>query len=169
MRSLKKAVLIGLILCSCVGCDQVTKTAAQYHLPSSQPVYLMSDVFQFQYSTNKGAFVGLGARLPDSVRFWSLAVLVGVALIGMLGFVWVSREMSHPMSILGASLIIGGGLSNLIDRLLNNGTVVDFVSVGWGDLRTAVFNLADVAILTGAGILIARSLSLRGAGKRKNE
>jgi signal peptidase II len=128
MRAFKKALLISLIVCSCVGCDQVTKTAAQYHLPSSQPVYLMGDVFQFQYSTNTGAFLGLGARLPDPVRFWSLTVFVGVG-----------------------------------------GAVVDFMNMGVGNLRTGIFNLADVAIVIGAGTLLAWGLFFRGAGKAKNE
>ena len=113
--------------------------------------------------------MGLGVGLPSFVRFWSLTVLVGIALIGMLRFVWASQEMSHPMSITGMSLVVGGGLSNLIDRLLNNGAVVDFVSIGVGKLRTGIFNLADVAILTGAGTLLAWTLFFRGAGRTKNE
>jgi len=164
METFQKAALITSTLCLCVGCDQVTKTAAQVHVPSSYPVQIMGDVFRFQYSTNRGAFMGLGAGLPSPVRFWGLIVFVGVALIGMLRFVWTSREMRHPASILGASLIIGGGFSNLIDRLLNDGAVVDFMNVGVGNLRTGIFNLADVAITFGAGALLAWSLFLRGAG-----
>lgn len=106
--------------------------------------------------------MGLGARLPDSVRFWSLTVFVSVALIGMLRFVWASQEISHPLSILGISLIIGGGFSNLIDRLLHSGAVVDFMNMGVGNLRTGVFNLADVAIVIGAGTLLAWGLFFRG-------
>ena len=113
--------------------------------------------------------MGLGARLPGPVRFWSLTVLAGIALIGALRFVWTSQEMNHPMSLLGVSLMLGGGFSNLMDRLLNNGTVVDFVSVGVGNLRTGIFNLADVAIMIGAGILLAWGLLFGGAGKTQNE
>ena len=167
MKSRTKAVLVSLILCSCVGCDQLTKTAAQYHLPSSHPVYLMGDLVRFQYSTNTGAFMGLGAGLPNAVRFWSLTISVGIALVGMLIFVCASQEMSHPLSILGVSLMVGGGFSNFLDRLLNDGAVVDFVSMGVGNLRTGVFNLADVAIMAGAGILLAWSLLFRGVGTAK--
>jgi signal peptidase II len=163
MRVRTKAVLISLILCSCVGCDQLVKTAAQVHLPSSHPVYLLGDLFRFQYSKNTGAFMGLGAGLPSTVRFWSLTISVGIVLAGMLGFVCASREISHPLSILGVSLLLGGGFSNLLDRLFNDGAVVDFVSMGVGNLRTGVFNLADVAIMAGAGMLLAWSLFFRGA------
>jgi signal peptidase II len=165
MKAFKKATLITSTLCLCVGCDQVTKTAAQIHLPSSQPIYVMGDVFRFQYAINRGAFMGLGAGLSHPVRFWALIVFAGVALIGMLRFVWVSQELNQPVSILGASLVIGGGLSNLIDRLLNNGAVVDFMNMGVGNLRTGIFNLADVAIMFGAGILLAWSLFFRGANR----
>ena len=113
--------------------------------------------------------MGLGARLPGSVRFWSLTIFVGIALVGVLRFVWASQEINHPMGILGASLVIGGGFSNLIDRLLNDGAVVDFVSVGVGNLRTGIFNLADVAIMIGAGMLLAWGLLFSGAGKAKDE
>lgn len=106
--------------------------------------------------------------MPNAVRFWSLTISVGFALFGMLVFVSASREMSHPLSVLGASLVVAGGFSNLLDRLLNNGAVVDFVSIGVGNLRTGVFNLADVAIMTGAGILLAWSLLFRGAGTARD-
>jgi signal peptidase II len=168
MKARTKAVLVSLILCSCVGCDQLVKTAAQVHLPSSHPISLLGDLFRFQYSMNTGAFMGLGAGLPSAVRFWSLSIFVGIALVVMLGFICASREINHPLSILGVSLLLGGGLSNLLDRLLNDGTVVDFVSIGVGNLRTGVFNLADVAIMAGAGILLAWSLFFKGAGTEKD-
>jgi len=163
MRAPQKAIFIILILASCVGCDQVTKSAAQKHLTSSQPVYLLGDVLRFQHSRNKGAILGLGADLPDALRFWLLIVGVGIVLIGTLWFVWVSQEMSHPMGLLGGSMIVGGGFSNLIDRLLNDGKVVDFMNVGVGALRTGIFNLADVAIMTGTGLLLAWSVFFRGS------
>ena len=105
--------------------------------------------------------------MPNAVRFWSLTISVGIALVGMLIFVCASQEMSHPLSILGVSLMVGGGFSNFLDRLLNDGAVVDFVSMGVGNLRTGVFNLADVAIMAGAGILLAWSLLFRGVGTAK--
>jgi signal peptidase II len=168
MKARTKAVLVSLILCSCVGCDQLTKTAAQAHLPSSHSISLLGDLFRFQYSMNTGAFMGLGAGLPSAVRFWSLIIFVGLALAGMLGFICASREINHPLSILGASLLLGGGLSNLLDRLFNAGAVIDFVSMGVGNLRTGVFNLADVAIMAGAGTLLAWSLFFGDPGAAKD-
>jgi signal peptidase II len=48
----------------------------------------------------------------------------------------------------------GGGLGNLIDRMMNDGRVVDFVSLGVGSLRTGIMNVADVAVFAGAMLLL---------------
>jgi len=160
MGTLKKAALILLILCSCVGCDQVTKSVARNHLVSSSPIYLMEGVFRLQFSENAGAFMSLGRGLPESVRFWLLIICVGVALTGMLQFVLFSREMDR-FSVTAAALIIGGGFSNLLDRLYNDGLVVDFLNAGIGPVRTGIFNLADVAIMAGSGMLVYWSLFVK--------
>jgi signal peptidase II len=51
------------------------------------------------------------------------------------------------------SLLAGGGIGNLIDRIANDGAVTDFVRIGIGPLRTGIFNLADVAIVVGVLVL----------------
>ncbi len=56
--------------------------------------------------------------------------------------------------LIALSLIVGGGLGNLIDRLLNHGVVVDYISMGVGSLRTGVFNLADAAITVGLVVIL---------------
>ena len=52
------------------------------------------------------------------------------------------------------ALVAGGGIGNWLDRLLNQGTVTDFVSLGVGPLRTGIFNLADVAVMAGVALLL---------------
>ncbi len=157
MNISKRAVLIILVLCSCVGCDRVTKIVARNQLASSQPIYVLGGVFRFHYTENTGAFLGLGARLPESVRFWLLIVVVGGVLISMLRFIWISQEI-NSMGVFGGSLVVGGGFGNLIDRIFNNGAVIDFVDMGLPNLRTGIVNVADVAITVGVGILLVSTL-----------
>jgi signal peptidase II len=57
--------------------------------------------------------------------------------------------------------VIGGGASNLIDRVVRDGRVVDFLQIGIGDLRTGIFNVADAAIVLGLACLFASALWLR--------
>jgi len=153
MKTVKKIVLMIVILCFCVGCDQATKTVAKDHLSSSQPVYVIGDVFLFQYQENPGSFLGLGTNLSHSIRFGLFTVLVGLVLVGALGSVLFSPNM-HPVNVIAASLVIGGGVSNLVDRLCNRGMVVDFMNLGIGSVRTGVFNLADIAIMVGGGLVV---------------
>jgi signal peptidase II len=56
--------------------------------------------------------------------------------------------------ITGGALIVGGGFSNLIDRLFHNGAVVDLLHIGIGRVRTGIFNLAEVAIMAGIGLML---------------
>lgn len=71
----------------------------------------------------------------------------------MLVFILVKRSL-RPSFVIAISFIIGGGVGNLIDRMFNNGAVIDFMNIGVGSLRTGIFNVADVAIVTGMGLLI---------------
>ena len=52
-------------------------------------------------------------------------------------------------------MIIGGGFGNVISRALNNGAVVDFVYIDFGLVSTGIFNIADIAIITGVMMLFA--------------
>lgn len=140
--------LLSLILLSCVGCDQAVKAIARNTLELAAPISLFHGTVRFEYVENPGAFLSLGAELPAQARFLFGVVLVGTALLCALVFLLRSRGIS-PAQKLGLALLVGGGCGNLIDRLINNGAVVDFVSLGVGPLRTGIFNVADVVITTG--------------------
>ncbi|MBN2500718.1 MAG: signal peptidase II [Anaerolineales bacterium] len=163
MNRFKKALLIGVVLFSCVGCDQVTKSIAAQQLPVAEPIRLLGDTVRLQYTSNTGGFLGLGASLPQPVRFGVFSVMTAVILAGALWYAWASTEIEHPAIVLGVALILAGGIGNLIDRLVNDGHVVDFMNIGIGDLRTGVFNVADVAIMAGPALLLVGMAMLRKA------
>ncbi len=56
-------------------------------------------------------------------------------------------------SLVGVAILVAGGASNLLDRIAY-GMVIDFMNVGIGPLRTGIFNVADMAIMLGAGSLV---------------
>lgn len=153
MRSTPKALLIIPVLLCCVGCDQVTKSIARESLSAIPPIHLLGGVIRLQYTENTGAFLGLGSGLPAAVRFWSFGVFTAVILSAMLWFILASRHLSR-VSILGGAMIVGGGLSNLVDRVIHAGAVPDFMNLGVGGLRTGIFNVADMAILAGIGMML---------------
>jgi len=78
---------------------------------------------------------------------------VSTILIAALTYLFLNKNLELKY-IITFSIIIGGGLSNQIDRILNNGKVVDFLNVGIGNIRTGIFNIADMFIMFGTLYLI---------------
>lgn len=152
-----RIVIVAITLLSCVGCDQATKAMAKEYLPRDEVLSFACDTFRLQYAENKGAFLSVGASLPEKARGLLFTVGVGATVFGILGYLLFVPAL--PRATTGAlSLIAGGGLSNLIDRIAYGGYVIDFLNIGLGSLRTGIFNIADVAIMMGATTLIVRNL-----------
>lgn len=153
MTRLPRVALVLSILLSCVACDQTFKEAAERKLAFSDPVHLFGGVVRLEHTENLGAFLSFGAELAEPMRFLLFVVVAALGLAACLVVLFRGRRWP-PGTVAGLSLIVGGGLGNLIDRLLQDGAVTDYVSVGVGPLRTGIFNLADVAILTGAFLIL---------------
>jgi signal peptidase II len=149
MRAALLLVVLGLGM---VGCDQASKEVAQSQLEGQPNVRLLGGVVTMAYAENPGAFLGLGDDLPDGARV-ALLVVVNLGILAALGW-WAFRRRQDLLVRLAATLVIAGGVGNLIDRVLREGgRVVDFMVVGVGPVRTGVFNVADVAVMIGVGLL----------------
>ena len=153
MRTIPRVMVVVLTLCCCVGCDQVSKSAARAFLSTGVTESLFADSLRLQLVENPGSFLSLGAALPDQLRFGLFTAGVSLLLLGLLWIALFARRLGPPRFV-ALALVAGGGLSNLIDRLLYQGRVTDFLNVGIGSLRTGIFNLADMAILAGALLLV---------------
>jgi signal peptidase II len=141
-----------LVILGCSACDRAAKHAAEALRGMPPREYLRGTVVLL-YAENRGAMLSLGAGLPEQTRFIVFTAGVGVILAGLAAVLVFAAGLTR-MRVIGLSLIIAGGGSNLFDRLSNNGRVVDFVMLGAGGLRTGIFNLADVAILLGASLFL---------------
>ena len=148
MKSIKKATLILFILFSCAGCDQTTKIIARHNLSETRVVTFLHDTIRLQFIENQGAFLGVGSTIPSGIRSILLVFFVGVFLLSMLIYLFMQNHF-RKNQIISLSFVVGGGFGNLIDRILNQGRVVDFMNIGIGSLRTGIFNVADVAITLG--------------------
>jgi signal peptidase II len=148
MSTPKRLILIFAILFSCVGCDQATKSVAKAYLSETQTIVLLGDTVRLQLAKNYGAFLSLGASIGEASRGALMSVVVGLVLAALLAYLFVSKP-ENPIIGMAVALIVGGGVSNLIDRLRYGGYVVDFLNVGIGPLRTGIFNVADMAIMVG--------------------
>ena len=144
-------VLLLAALFSTIGCDQVTKRVATTMLAGAPERSYLADTVRIGYVENTGGFLSLGAQLPPEIRTMFFTGLTGAILVAA-AILAVFRRWNRAAS-LGLVLFVAGGASNWIDRVMR-GSVVDFLNVGVGPLRTGVFNVADMAILLGAGLLV---------------
>lgn len=150
-------MIIFLVMITCVGCDQVAKTYATLTLANHQSIGVFGEMFRLQYTENSGAMMGVGGELPDSVRFWIFVVFAGCALLAILTYTILGKNL-QTVDILSFSLILGGGAGNLIDRLFKGGVVIDFMILTLGSLKTAIFNVADAAVVSGLLLLAISNL-----------
>ena len=140
-------LMLGVVV-ACVGCDQVTKAMARATLRSTAPMPLFYEIVTLSYAENPGGFLSFGAHFSETVRFVMFTVAVGCALL-VGGMALVRLHGLRTLQRLSLALSLGGGLGNLIDRLGNQGKVIDFLSLGFGPFQTGVFNVADVAVTVG--------------------
>jgi signal peptidase II len=157
MTKLPRTFLIFLITLSCIVSDQVSKFVVKQYLQPGDFYSYVGDTFRLQYAENSGAFLGLGANLPDPWRHLLFTILVGIFLVALLIYLLRSAELPSFATVC-LSLVCAGGLSNLIDRIAYEGRVVDFLNVGIGPLRTGIFNVADMAITFGALFMLVESM-----------
>ena len=153
MRLIPRFLVVTLTLLCCVGCDQVSKSAARALLSSGMAESFLGDALRLQLVENPGSFLSLGASLPEHLRF---ALFTGAVAVLLLCLVCASLFATRLRfwRFIALALVAGGGISNLLDRLMYGGRVTDFLNVGIGSLRTGIFNVADMAILAGALLLI---------------
>ena len=152
----RRLILILLVATCCVGCDRVSKSYAESRLSQTEARSFLFDSVRLQLARNEGGFLSLGASLSKPWRTAIFGAGVGCALLGLLAYALFFAP-PRPLPVCAASLLLAGGASNLVDRLLYDGRVVDFINVGIGPLRTGIFNVADVAITAGVVLLCASS------------
>lgn len=146
------AVLIGL--------DAYTKHMATLYLMGEASSTYLWGIIELIYAENPGGMLGFGDQLPEIVRFLVFEVMVGLVLIILFLFCLFKTNLG-AVRVLSYILILSGGLGNLIDRLINDGKVVDFIVLGIGKLHTGIFNIADVYVSSGVILLLILSFVTR--------
>lgn len=162
MAARTRLFLLAVIFTLCVGCDQVSKSYASTHLKHAPAKSYLADTLRIQYAENRGAFLSLAGDLPRHVRLWLLTYCNGLVLVGVGVYLVSSRNLDR-LTFVALALILAGGIGNLIDRVMLDGIVVDFLNLGFADqelfgipLRTGIFNVADMAITAGFCMLLPK-------------
>ena len=148
-------LLLVVVVLGTIGCDRVTKHVATTTLAGISSRSYFADTIRLGYVENRGGFLSLGASLSPGARTVIFTGGTAVALVALT--VLAIRRRWRGWSAIGVTLFIAGGGSNWIDRVVR-GSVVDFMNVGIGPVRTGVFNVADMAIMLGAVVLVFAGL-----------
>ncbi|MGA7216719.1 MAG: signal peptidase II [Candidatus Sulfotelmatobacter sp.] len=145
--------LIGLIV---VLLDRWTKHIVALRIPLYTHIQVIPGLFRLTHTENTGAAFSLFADSPAPWKTGMLIAFSAIALAVVTVLLWRNHH-AHLVTGIGLSLILGGALGNLWDRLAR-GRVVDFLLFYVKHYQWPVFNLADSAIVVGAGLLVLEIL-----------
>jgi len=146
--------------------DRITKRVVAKDISLHDSITVIKRIFYITHVENRGAAFGIFNDSPSEWKIGLLVLFSIVALVIVSALLWRS---SHSMtaSAVGLSLILGGALGNLWDRLLS-GRVVDFLLVYIGSYQWPAFNIADSAIVVGAGLLVFEILFTKAPEAEKS-
>ncbi len=138
-----------------VGIDRLTKFLVVSNIELSDTVHLIKignvEVLNLYYCLNSGAaFSSLSGKTV-------FLIVITSAVILWLLFLMITKRVHRKVYLASISLILGGGIGNLIDRIFNEGRVVDFIDVRI--INFPVFNFADICAVCGAGLLLITVIS----------
>jgi signal peptidase II len=146
--------------------DQVTKGLIQDHFALGESKTIIKDFFFFTYVQNKGAAFGMGSGSNDMFRMVVFKILPVFVCFFLLYMVWAERKRYFTLC-LGYSLVLGGAVGNLIDRIALD-YVVDFLDFAFFGWHFWVFNVADSAVSVG-GFFIGLGIIFEQRDLKKKE
>lgn len=133
-----------------VGIDRYTKWLVLQKMSMHEIINLIKignrEILNLYYCTNKGSAFSM---LEGQTFFLIIATSIILILL-IIGL--ITKRIKNPWYVWAATLVMGGGIGNLIDRIFNNGYVVDFID--FHIIRFPIFNFADICAVCGAGILM---------------
>lgn len=153
-KNKKFATVALIVILINIGFDQVTKEYARQMYKGQGTVRVVGDVFIIHYAENDGAFLSLGSKLSEPFKTMLLTIIPAIFLVVFTIYILFKNKQLTLLQVVCISTIIGGGISNIFDRILFGGNVTDFMNFGIGGLRTGILNFADMSITFGAIILI---------------
>lgn len=146
--------------------DRMTKWAVAKDISLHDGIQVIPGFFRLTHIENRGAAFGLLAESPAE---WKIALLVMFSIVALVVVSALLWRNSHTVTTtgIGLALILGGAVGNLWDRLLN-GRVVDFLLFYVGRYQWPAFNVADSAIVCGAGLLVIEILFAKAPAHEKS-
>jgi signal peptidase II len=148
--------LFAFLACVVLAADQATKYAVQNLTEIGSSHVLIPGMLNLVHTSNPGVAFGL---LADSEMPWRAPLLIvfSVAVIGLIAWLLVTGRAGGWFGQCGMTLILGGAAGNVLDRILRH-SVTDFIDFYLGSHHWYTFNVADSAIVLGAGLVLLELL-----------
>lgn len=146
-RGRELAILLGVAAVLLVA-DQVSKALVASNIAMGEQVDVVGSFVQIWHAENAGAAFSLFQNLLP------VFLAVGVLALGLVAYFARAFHGRSLWLFLVLGVVLGGTLGNLFDRVVRGGRVIDFVSVGVGDLRWPTFNVADSSLVVGILTLV---------------
>ena len=151
-----RMLLIVLLIVANIGCDQVSKAIARDRIEYSERIEVIGDNLILTKVENTGAFLGMWSDLPPWLKNILLLGLPALVMVGLFIYLLRRQDMSRT-TLVALTFIVGGGIGNLYDRILY-GQVTDFLYMDFEIFHTGIFNMADVSVMVGTGLILVESL-----------
>ncbi|MGB3149280.1 MAG: signal peptidase II [Maribacter sp.] len=155
---INRIYIVALVLLN-IGCDQISKEMVRTNVVHQDYIPIIENHFILTNVENTGAMLGFGQNFPPVLKIVLLQVLPLIVLFILL-FRTLTKTNLNAWIIVAFAFVIGGGIGNLIDRVVY-GSVTDFFQIRLGFLKTGIFNMADVAVTFGVLLILAISLGRR--------
>ncbi len=156
MKFTKRTTYILSVIIITIAIDQISKIWIRANVIKGSTSEIIGDFFTLHNVENKGAFLGMGSELNDTLRIILLLILPVVVLAFVLRHILKDKTLDN-LSLFAFSSIIGGGIANVFDRFVYK-SVTDFWHIDLGGVfRTGIFNVADLFVTTGMIILVIAS------------
>ena len=159
MKGSSRIRLIIILIVVNIALDQVTKVLARKHIEYNETIEVIGDYLIFTKVENTGAFLGMGSELSPVLRVLLLLILPSAVMIGLLIYLIRSKDLTN-YSLWGLSFIVGGGLGNIFDRIVY-GSVTDMLFLDFQFAHTGIFNVADMAVMVGTGLILLEQFMTR--------
>ena len=150
---MKRSLFIAFLIIFNIVIDQVSKIWTRVHVVKGSKSEIIGDYLTLHNVENSGAFLGMGSDLNPTMRAIFL-LIIPVSVMGYVLFLLFRNKDLDQLSILGFCCILGGGMANIYDRFMY-GSVTDMFHIDLGGVfRTGIFNVADMSVMVGLGLLI---------------
>jgi signal peptidase II len=149
-KYLQVASIIGIVL----ALDQFTKYVVEARIRLHDVIIVVPGFFNLTHVRNKGAAFGILSNLPE---FWRGAFFITVTIVAVAAIITLIVKTNERLSVYAFSLIAGGALGNVVDRI-RYGEVVDFIQWYVKSYYWPSFNVADSAVTLGVVLLAVEML-----------